>query len=400
MHNGKPLWMRGVSIDITNTKLAEQALRESAEFNQQVLASLHHEIAILDRRGTIISVNDAWKAFAQENGNGAGSVGTNYLDVCQVAASSGDSSALRALEGVRSVLEGSREFFEMEYPCGSPTQDRIFLMRVVPLRISAGGAVVSHVELTGLKRAEQEMQALRRDLAHLSRVSTIGQLSSALAHELSQPLGAILRNAEAGELFLQRDPPDYEELRSIFTDIKSDDQRAAAVIQRVRSLLRREEPKYALLPVSELLEQVIALVYSECQVHHVAVRVLIPDSLPPVRGDRVQLQQAVLNLIMNSLDAMDGVPVDRRQLAVTARRLDEAFVEVAVSDTGHGIRDERLSRVFEPFETSKSGGLGLGLAISKTIIEAHGGRISVERNERGGATFRFTIRVAEPGASA
>jgi len=399
-NDGKALRVRGVTLDITDRKRAEESLKQSAEFNQQVLASLHHEIAILDRRGKIISVNDAWKAFARENGNGAGSVGANYLNVCQVAASSGDSSALRALEGIRSVLEGSRDFFEMEYPCGSPTQERHFLMRVVPLRMSGGGAVVSHVEITQLRQAEQETYTLRRELAHLSRVATVGQLSAALAHELSQPLGAILRNAEAGELFLQRDPPDYEELRSIFTDIKSDDHRAAAVIQRVRALLRREAPTYALLSVSEVLEQVIALVHGECQVHHVAVRVLIPDNLPRVRGDRVQLQQVILNLMLNALDAMDGAPVDRRQLTVTARRLDEEFLEVAVSDTGHGIPDERLSRVFEPFETSKSKGLGLGLAISKTIIESHGGRISVEHNDTGGATFRFTIRVAEPGASA
>jgi len=394
-NNGKPNRIRGVTLDITERKLVEQQVEQSARFNQQVLASLHHEIAILDQSGTIIAVNEAWKAFAQANGNGADWVGANYLGVCRLSASSGDPTALSALEGVRSVLDGTREFFEREYLCGSPGQDRVFLMRAVPLRTSGGGAVVSHVDITQLRQAELETQGLRRDLAHMSRVSTMGQFSSALAHELNQPLGAILRNAEAGELFLQKDPPDYEELKSILSDIKRDDQRAAAVIDRMRALLRRHEPAPGLLSVQELLEQVIALARAECQARQVVPHIDIGDDLPPVRGDRIQLQQVMLNLVMNALDSVDGMPVDRRRLVVTARRADERSVEVAVSDSGHGISAEQATRIFEPFHTTKAKGLGMGLAISRTIIETHGGRIRAESNADGGATFRFTLKVAD-----
>jgi len=398
--NGKPILIRGVTHDITERKLAEQSLQQSAQFNEQVLASLRQEIAILDREGTIIAVNEAWKEFSRANGDGADWVDTNYLDTCRAAASAGDSTAMRALSGLQSVVEGARDFFQMEYSCPAPGQDRYFLMRAVPLRASGGGAVVAHMNVTQLRLAELEAQRLRGDLAHMSRVSTLGHLSSALAHELSQPLGAILRNAEAGELFLQQDPPDYEEIRGILMDIKRDEQRAAAVIDRMRALLRRQEPALEPLSVREMLEQVVALAHAECQARRAEARLEIADNLPPVRGDRVQLQQVMLNLIINALDAMNGTPADRRQLTVTAGRLDEQSVEVAVSDTGHGIATDQVTRVFEPFHTSKSDGLGLGLAISKTIIESHGGRIRAESNQAGGTTFCFTLKVAEPGVIA
>lgn len=310
-------------------------------------------------------------------------------------------------ERVRRTIQDALEIaedFEIEYRgIAAGGETRFMVVRGRIARDGNGKPVhlrgVS-LDITERKQAEAEARRQQAELAHVSRVATMGHLSTALAHELSQPLGAILRNTEAGELFLQHDPPDYEELKSILADIRRDDQRAAAVIDRMRSQLRRQEPVYERLSVGELLEQTIALAHSECQARHVVAHADIRDDLPPVRGDRVQLQQVMLNLVVNALDAMDDVPVDQRRLVVTARRAGERSMEVAVSDTGHGIPAGHEAHVFEPFHTTKAEGLGMGLAISRTIIESHGGRIRAERNPDGGATFRFTLNVVESKAIA
>jgi PAS domain S-box-containing protein len=391
---GEPGWLVGVVQDISERKIAEENSRKAAELNERVLASLHSHIAILNRSGAIIAVNDAWNEFALANGAVACGLGINYLDVCRSAASAGDVTALRALEGIQSVLEGASECFEAEYSCDSPAQHRSFLMRVVPLRTSDGGAVVSHTDITQLRRAEVEAQELRRDLAHVQRASTMGVLASALAHELNQPLGAILRNAEAGELFLQQNPPDHEEVRAILADIRRDDQRAGAVIDRMRSLLKRRDQQLESLSLKELLDHVAVLMRAEMQARQMTVRLEVPSDLPLVQGDRVQLQQVLVNLLMNGMDAANGLPSERRWLVVSARRADGETVEVAVSDRGHGIPAEKLAHLFEPFWTTKSEGLGVGLAISQSIIGSHGGRIQAENNPDGGATFRFTLKVS------
>ena len=392
----------GSCVDITFQKEAEERIRESAEFNETILASLDSHVAILSRSGRILTVNDAWKEFALTNGGRSPEVGVgvSYLEVCERAAAAGDVTARRVLEGIRSVLEGARQFFEMEYPCSSPAESWSFLMRVVPLKIPGGGAVVSHTDITQLRRVEREAVKLHRDLVHAQRVSAAGQLAATLAHELNQPLGAILRNAEAGELFLSQNPPDYEELQAILADIRRDDQRASAVIDRARSMLKRGDPLFEPLSVKKLLDQVAAMAYGELQARHVTLDIELPAGLPPVKGDLIQLQQVVLNLLVNGMDALNGVPTERRRLGIHVRWADNETVEVAVHDRGHGVPVDKLARMGEPFFTTKTEGLGMGLAISRTIIQAHGGRIWAENNPEGGATVRFTLKVSEGGGTA
>ncbi len=250
-------------------------------------------------------------------------------------------------------------------------------------------------DITTRKKAEAEVQRQRTDLAHVSRVATMGQLASALAHELNQPLGAILRNAEAGEMFLKQNPPDYEEVSAILADIRQDDQRAGAVIDRLRSLLKRRDLEFEPLSIKDLLDQIVALANAEILARRATLEVEIPSDFPAVQGDRVHLQQVFLNLFMNGLDAMDKTPPERRRLRVRVRRGEDQTVEVAVSDQGHGIPEDKLAHVFEPFFTTKSNGLGMGLAITKTIITSHGGRLWAENNPEGGATFHFTLNVAQ-----
>jgi len=245
---------------------------------------------------------------------------------------------------------------------------------------------------------EIELQQLRSQLAHASRVSLLGQLASALAHELSQPLGAILRNSEAAELFLQRAPPDLDELRAILADIRQDDQRAGAVIERLRALLKRSSFTPRAISVNALLEIVAKLTRIDSLTRKARIEIEAAPGLPSVMGDPVQLQQVLLNLVLNAMDAVEGMPIERRTVTVRAEPHGEGEIAVEVADSGHGIAPERLGRLFEPFFTTKPNGMGIGLSISRTIIEAHGGHIWAENGSREGATFRFTLPVAT-GAS-
>ena len=241
------------------------------------------------------------------------------------------------------------------------------------------------------RRAEAEINRQRMELAHVSRVSTLGQLTSAIAHELNQPLGAILRNAEAAELFLQKGQPDLEEIRAILADIRKDDQRAGNVIERMRSLLKRRELEFNPLDIGELIEETVALAWPDALAREVNLTMQVSARLPVVHGDRVHLQQVLLNLILNGMDATATCnPADRR-LAIRAEPGKAGQVEIAVSDSGTGIPPEKLEHLFQPFFTTKPEGMGMGLAISHTIIAAHGGKIWGGNNDARGAIFKFTL---------
>jgi PAS domain S-box-containing protein len=250
------------------------------------------------------------------------------------------------------------------------------------------------IDISERKQAEAKVLRQRAELARMARVSMLGQLASSLAHELNQPLGAILRNAEAAELFLQDPSPDLEEVRAILADIRKDDQRAGAVIERMRALMQRRALERRPLDLHLLAGEVVTLVRPDAEMRRVQLAVETATALPPVQGDRVQLQQVLLNLLLNAMEAVHENPPTTRLVTVRARAAG-ATVEVMVSDTGHGIAEDQLARIFEPFFTSKPNGLGMGLAISRNIIEAHGGRLWAENKPAGGATFHFTLPAAK-----
>ena len=260
--------------------------------------------------------------------------------------------------------------------------------------ISMTGVVA---DITERRRAKLEMQELRDELAHSGRVTLLGQLASALAHELSQPLGAILRNAEAAELMLQEPVLELEELRAIISDIREDDRRAGNVINRLRALLKRGSLDPKPINLEAVITDVVVLVHNESAKRAVKLEVSIPPGLPTVVGDRVHLQQVFLNLIVNAMDALEESPADRRRITINASCADADKVEVSVSDFGPGIPAETLKRLFEPFFTTKANGMGMGLPISRTIIEAHHGNIWAENRLEGGAVFRFTVPIAKEG---
>lgn len=248
------------------------------------------------------------------------------------------------------------------------------------------------------RRAEQESARLRGELAHVGRVSVLGQLSSSLAHELSQPLGAILRNAEAAELFLASEAPDLAEIRSIVADIKADEHRAGNVIERMRGFLRRQEAKRSTLDPAALVEGVVTLVGPELRARGIRLETTVARELPSVTGDPVHLQQVLLNLLVNAMEAMEKTPRDARVLSVAVRAGETGTLEIAVGDSGPGVPAGEASRIFEPFHTTKPAGLGMGLAISRALVEAHGGHLRLEAKEKAGATFVVSLPAGDAPA--
>ena len=242
------------------------------------------------------------------------------------------------------------------------------------------------------RRSEMEGQRLRQDLAHVGRVSTMGELTASLAHELNQPLTAILSNAQAAQRILASDKGDLGEIREILGDIVEDDKRAGEVIHRLRGFLKKSNTELAALDIGELVSQVARLVSSDAIIRNVAIRLDLAPELPPVCGDRVQLQQVILNLLMNGLDAMRESGEGERALVLRTVDGPESVV-VAVEDSGVGIDEADLDHVFHAFYTTKPDGLGMGLAIARSIVEAHGGHLEARNNPGCGATFSFTLPV-------
>jgi len=255
-------------------------------------------------------------------------------------------------------------------------------------------------DITGRMQAEAELVVKRRQLEHAQRVAAVEQLSSALAHELGQPLGAILRNAEAAELLLAKSQVDLEELRAIVRDVLHDDRRATQIIDRLRALLTRREVDFEPLSVRSLIDEVAGLAASEFEARGASLRVEIEPGLPDVYGDRVQLQQVILNLLLNAVEAVEGQVAERRVIDVHVSRTDDGAIEFLVEDRGAGIPPDHLSRLFEPFFTTRPEGTGLGLSVSRTIVESHGGRIRAESAPEGGAIFRFTVPPAQSAGDA
>jgi signal transduction histidine kinase len=248
------------------------------------------------------------------------------------------------------------------------------------------------------RRSEMEGQRLRQDLAHVGRVSTMGELTASLAHELNQPLTAILSNAQAAQRILDSEGADLKVIHEILRDIVEDDKRAGEVIQRLRGFLRKGHLELSTLDIGELVSQVARLVSSDAIIRNVVIRLELAAGLPPVVGDRVQLQQVVLNLLMNGLDAMREAGAGERTLVLRTFMAAPASVVVAVEDSGVGIEEANLEHVFHAFYTTKPDGLGMGLAIARSIVEAHGGRLDARNNPQGGATFSFTLPIIEEAA--
>lgn len=243
------------------------------------------------------------------------------------------------------------------------------------------------------KRAEEQIRVTQAELTHVARVTTMGELAASIAHEVNQPLGAIVGNAEICLRWLGESEPNIQDLREAIEDIANDGRRASQVISRIRSLVKKHVPEKLPLNLSDVAREVIDLVTHEAQRKQVALSSDLASTLPLVPGDRVQLQQVLLNLVMNGIEAMNEMDVTGRALTIKTD-ICESGVLAAVHDCGAGINPAKVDQLFKPFHTTKSGGMGMGLAISKSIIESHGGKLWAESNEQGGATFKFSLPVS------
>ena len=250
------------------------------------------------------------------------------------------------------------------------------------------------IDITERKLAEADALRQRTELAHLSRVTMLGELSGSIAHELNQPLTAILSNAQAAKRFLAQEPVDLDELRDILTDIVEQDKRAGEVIHRLRLLLKKGEVQQRPMDVNEVVQEGLKLIRSDLLNQSVAASTELASALADVSGDRVQLQQVLVNLVINASDAMSGNALHDRQLVVRTEPLDGGGVRVSVSDAGAGIAPDHLEQVFEPFFSTKTHGLGLGLSVCRSIVTAHGGTLWATHNPQRGTTFHFTLPVA------
>lgn len=250
-------------------------------------------------------------------------------------------------------------------------------------------------DVTELKQAKEEAQKRREEITHLGRVATMGELSASLAHELNQPLTAILSNAQAALRFLQRDEVDLDEIREILGDIVADDRRAGEVIARLRSLFKKGDCKQEEVDINELIGEVISLINSETRIRNVSIETILEPDLAPVLGDKIQLHQVVLNLIMNASEALSDIDEKLGEITISTHIRDDEMVQVSIKDNGIGLKEESITKLTEPFFTTKPEGMGMGLSINRTIIDAHMGQLWAENNSDGGATFHFTLPAQE-----
>jgi signal transduction histidine kinase len=259
------------------------------------------------------------------------------------------------------------------------------------LKQSGGERAALVLELTERARAEERLRELESDLAHMNRLSKMGELAASLAHEITQPIASARNNARAALNFLDKQPPDLGEAREALGCVVGDADRARDIIDRIRDHIQKAPPRKHRFDLNEAINEVVGLARRSIAENGVSVHTRLTVGLAPVEGDRVQLQQVVLNLILNAVEAMSSVDEGGRELSISTERRQTNGVLVAVRDSGPGIDRERRERIFDAFYTTKSSGVGMGLSICRSIINAHGGRLWADANKPRGAVFRFTL---------
>jgi two-component system, LuxR family, sensor kinase FixL len=371
----------GSCVDITDRRQAEQKFRSALEF-------LPIAILTIDQHGRIVLANEQTeRLFGYRRDELSGQLATMLV-----------SQMLRGNESTRqpeissmsqgSTVRTSRDLLARRKD-GTEFPVEVGLNVV---RFEDEDAVLAAI----VDRAERyELYRHRQELAHLMRVSTMGELAASLAHELNQPLTAILSNAQAAQRFMATDTVDLAEVREILNDIVQDNNRASEVIRRIRALLKKGEREIALLDPSAVIRDAVQLLHNDALMRGMRMSVHSDANSTKVCGDKVQLQQVMLNLGLNAFDAMEGRPGSDRVVSVSITLESPKVVRVAVRDRGAGLPSDQLAIIFNPFVTSKPEGLGLGLSISRTIIEMHGGQLWAENNTDQGATFFFTLPVGD-----
>jgi PAS domain S-box-containing protein len=366
------------------TRVEQEVHKEYAQ-----LATIYHSapigLAFVDTQLRYVNINDY---LAEINGRPADAhLGRTVRQMLPLLADTIEPSLRRVIATGQPVIDAELQGATTSWP----GNERTWLVSYYPLHDSQGaifGVTTVVQEITDRKRTEEA----RQELAHASRLVLVGELTASIAHEINQPLGAILSYADAAEILLESAPESLAQVRQILEYIRKDDLRASEVIRRLRALLRKHEMEMGPVDVSDLASDVLLLIRAESRRRSITIETQLAANLPPVRGDKIHLQQVVLNLFLNGMEAMADMPGEKR-LAVRTALNQSGCVEIAISDVGVGIPQDRLPRLFEPFFSTKKNGMGLGLSLARSLIEAHGGRIWAENNSRAGATFRIALPI-------
>jgi signal transduction histidine kinase len=379
-----------VLASVLARKRTEDALRRSELMKSAILESLTSGVVVVGPGGEVLAYNDGWRRLADQAGCGDAAMNGNLLEGCASAADGGSRLAAEIAAGVSHVLSGSQPQFVFEHRVDNDSRPQWWSLLAVPLNSPKAGAVITLTDITDLRRAEHEAQRTHLQLAHVSRVSMMGEMTASLAHQLNQPLAAIMTNAQAARRILDAPEPDFGEVRDILRDIVNDDRRASDVIKRLRDLLRKGQVEMTTINLTAVIRDVADLVSSETIIRNVTL-VLQFDREPVfVRGDRVQLQQVMLNLVQNAMEAMSELE-DRRRIVTVRCQVRDGQVGVSVQDSGPGLKVGAEDMIFEPFYTTKPGGMGMGLSIVRSIVEAHGGSIHATSDGVGGAILEFVL---------
>jgi PAS domain S-box-containing protein len=365
-------------------KRVEKQLHEAAKEWQTTFDSIQDLIIILDPELKVVRVNAPALAFLNLPAEKV--LGSHCYTLVHGTSEPPKICLVPAMK--RTKGHEDAEFYDQK-------REAWFHVSVNPV-LDDKGEITSIVhqarDITEQKQTEADIHRARAELLRVERSLRISELTASLAHELNQPLAAILSNAQAALHFLESDKPDLNEFREILHDIIQDDKRAGNVIRSLRSMMKREEGEKKPIILNDVLNDVIEIFHSEAVFRNVHIETEFAGSLPPVLADRIQLQQVILNFIMNAAEAMSQNSPEERKLILRTQATDDRL-RVTVQDFGQGIDKENLERVFQPFFTTKGSGLGMGLPVSRSIIEAHGGRIWGENNPEGGATFGFELPV-------
>jgi len=368
------------------------ALQDAKNHLTSVLESLPRGVLVLALSGEVLSVNQNWLSRSDDLFRSADSeiaVGVDYLALLCSEENVRSERLAKLCAGIRSVLSGSTETFDMEYATLSSNETSWTQIHVDPLRDGTPGAIITRSDISAQRRVEEELREHRRRLTRLNRVTAAGELTASIAHELNQPLTAVLSNAQAAIRLLRAADSNVEEVGDALEDIVADNKRAASVIRKLRRLLSDKPVQTESVDVNELISTVEQLYRSDLINRHIETSIELTPDLPQVMADPVQLQQVLINVIVNALEALSGCDARNRKLLVRTFQNEDGGVEIQIEDNGPGVTEEVFDRLFDLFFTTKSGGMGVGLKIARSILEAHQGRIFAERVESGGMRFRI-----------
>jgi PAS domain S-box-containing protein len=375
--------------DTLRRQHAEQALKDSEAKIRALFASNLIPMNYWHADGRILEANDAYlrlTGFSREE------IKTGHVRWDLLTAPEERTLHLRALAEFTAGRETCTPY-EKEYQLRDGQRVPVLISGVLLPGYTDRG-MGFFLDLRERKQAEVALQKAQADLVHVTRVLMMGELATSLAHEISQPLAAVLYNAQAAQRFLAKDtPPDLPAVREALADIIEDDKRAVEVLHRLRSLLRKSPLELLPVNLNEVIREVVKLLNSDMIIRHVSLVLDLAPDLPLVRGDHVQLQQVLLNLMLNGFEAMAELALEHRQLGIQTQQVSAHRVEVAVHDCGVGLDANKLEQIFEPFYTTKPTGMGMGLAICRSILEAHSGCLWAANNPDRGATFYFTLPV-------